>query len=259
MSQDDEENHFRKSKEHLERGAAELFRQSIEKGKEKGADVRNYKDYYQRNRSELIEDITTGFLGSKEPAKVGIIVLLPLLVVTYVVDWVLDKLNSIPGNEALNLTPYYLANQFIKLGFILVVSAIVVTGVGRFVRTRSGFQVEKALDYIMERIPFLGAIYNITKVTADTVFSGAEEFKQPVKVKFQGIRVTGFKTGNKSSDGRDIIFVPTAPNITSGFVIEPDPEKIEETDETVEEALTRVLSAGFGDSSSGGKPKRQEY
>lgn len=258
MPGDKDEDHFKKSREHLEKGTAELFKQGIEKGRKKRDDVRKYKNYYQDNRSELIEDITTGFLGTREPAKVGIIVLLPLVVTVYIIDWILDKLNAIPGNEALNLTQYYLANQFIKLGFVLVVSAIVVTGVGRFVRTRLGFKTEKLLDSLMDRIPFLGQFYNITKVTADTVLSGAEEFKQPVKINFQGMRLTGFKTGNSSNDGRDIIFVPTAPNITSGFVVEPAPDKVEETDETVEEALTRVLSAGFGDSSNSGKTKRKD-
>lgn len=41
--------------------------------------------------------------------------------------------------------------------------------------------------------------------------------------------------------------MPTAPNITTGFVMEVDPEDIEETGEKVEEALTRVLSAGFAE------------
>ena len=42
--------------------------------------------------------------------------------------------------------------------------------------------------------------------------------------------------------------MPTEPNITTGFVIEVEPERIEETGETVEEGMTRVLSAGFAES-----------
>jgi uncharacterized membrane protein len=41
--------------------------------------------------------------------------------------------------------------------------------------------------------------------------------------------------------------MPTAPNITTGFIIEVETSDITETDETVEEALTRTLSAGFAD------------
>ena len=59
--------------------------------------------------------------------------------------------------------------------------------------------------------------------------------------------MTAFKTGREAPDGRKLLFLPTAPNITSGFVIEVDEEDIIETDENVEEALTRILSAGFGE------------
>ena len=59
--------------------------------------------------------------------------------------------------------------------------------------------------------------------------------------------MTAFKTGKRTEDGRAVVFLPTAPNITTGFVMEVDPADIEETDEKVEDALTRILSAGFGE------------
>ena len=60
------------------------------------------------------------------------------------------------------------------------------------------------------------------------------------------MKMTAFKTGNKTDDGKDILFMPTSPNITTGFVIEMDPEEYEDSDESVEDSLARVLSAGFG-------------
>ena len=45
-----------------------------------------------------------------------------------------------------------------------------------------------------------------------------------------------------------MLFLPTSPNITTGYVIEVEPDRYEHIDESVEDALTRVLSAGFGDS-----------
>jgi uncharacterized membrane protein len=64
--------------------------------------------------------------------------------------------------------------------------------------------------------------------------------------------MTAFKTGQKTDDGRDLLFLPTAPNITTGFVIEVEPEDYTETDESLEDALTRVLSAGFGENNESG-------
>jgi uncharacterized membrane protein len=60
--------------------------------------------------------------------------------------------------------------------------------------------------------------------------------------------MTAFRTGKKTRDGKIVLFMPTAPNITTGFVIEVEPDRIEETGETVEEGMTRVLSAGFAES-----------
>ena len=85
--------------------------------------------------------------------------------------------------------------------------------------------------------------------------SGTGELQKPVKLElWQGARMTAFKTGKSTPDGRDVLFMPTAPNITTGFVIEVDPDDYTETDEKVEEALTRILSAGFGETSEEGVP-----
>jgi len=66
------------------------------------------------------------------------------------------------------------------------------------------------------------------------------------------MRMTAFKTGKSTDDGRDVLFLPTAPNITTGFVVEVDPDAYREIDETVEDSLTRILSAGFGENDDRG-------
>lgn len=240
---EDPDNRFERGKDKFRRGKDELEKQlGIQKNR-----VDDYAEYYSDNRSEIIDDFLGNFGKNKEPAMAGIIVLAPILVTLFIVDWILDRVNAIPYIDLLNLTNYYLVNQFVKLAFIISFGAFLVTVIGRFVRTEKGFNMEKALDSAVDKIPFIGAIYSISKVTADTVFNGAEEFSDPVKIEFNGIRVTGYRTGNMTRAGKEIIFVPTSPNVTTGFVVEMDPEEVIETDETPREALTRTLSAGFGD------------
>lgn len=243
MTDDSEDSRFEIGKDKFLQGKEELEKQlGIHKDR-----VDEYADYYSDNRREIIDGFLGNFGKNKEPAIAGIIVLAPVLVTLFIVDWILDKVNNIPYIELLNLTNSGLINQFIKLAFIISFGAFLVTVIGRFVRTEKGFHLEKTLDRCVDRIPFIGAIYSISKVTADTVFNGAEEFSDPVKIGFNGIRVTGYRTGNKTRDGKEIIFVPTSPNVTTGFVVEMAPEDVIETDETPREALTRTLSAGFGD------------
>ena len=255
MAEDEENpNHFQEGKKHLEKGTQKMLEQGIEKGKEQ----RRKFNYYQKNRSELIGSFSSKIGDSKKPAVAGTIVLLPVLAVVLVVSWLFSKLAAIPGNQYFNIsvlfpeilasstTLAYYIDQTFKLTILLVFGGFLVTAVGRIVRTKNGFQLEKLMDEFFDKIPFLGSVYNITKVTTETVFGGAEDLSRPVKVNHGGIRMTGFKTGNKTKDGREIIFLPTAPNITSGLVLELSEDKIEETDESAEEALTRTLSAGFG-------------
>lgn len=246
MSGEDEESgteHFREGKKHLEKGTQKMMQAGLEKGREQTKRL----EYYRDNRSEAIESFTERLGNPKKPAVAGLIVVLPVAVVLLVVNWLFGKISQIPGNQYFNLTKFYYVNQTFKLAILLAVSAILVTGIGRIVRTDRGFQLEKMLDQLFNNIPFLGSVYNMTKVTTETVMGGAEDFSRPVKVEHSGFRLTGFKTGNQTDDGRDIVFLPTAPNITSGLVLELEEDKIEDADETAEEALTRILSAGFGE------------
>lgn len=221
-------------------------------------------EHYDESRTDLIIRLLRNLESPKEPAVTGTIVTAPIIVTLLIVGWLFQKLNQIPGNKLFNvfqtnneLFNFYL-NQSLKLVILLTVSAIIVTGIGRFVRTRTGFEAERSIDKFMDHIPFLGIIYNITKVTADTVLTGPEGFRRPVKLNIGGIRTTAFKTGNVTDDGREIVFMPTSPNITTGFVLELDSSQFEEVDETAEEALTRVLSAGFGTGRSEKNSSRRE-
>lgn len=247
----EEEKHRETNRERVHKGREELERQV--EGHRKKMD--RYAKYYSENKGDIIEDFLGNFEGTKKPAIAGTIVLAPVFVTLFFIDWILEKLSSMPFIDLLNVTNFFLFNHLIKLAFIISFGAFLITTVGRLVRTEKGFRVEKTLDELMEKVPFLGSIYGITKVTADTVLNGAEEFSDPVKIEFNGARVTAYRTGNKTSDGREVLFVPTSPNITTGFVVEMKEEDIIETDDTPREALTRTLSAGFGDHGAG-RPKR---
>lgn len=224
------------------RFAHKMLKGSVAKSKEHGAKL----NYYRENRSEALNELAKKFGDQKGPAVSGIVVLLPVAIVFLFVGWFFQRINWIPGIELLNLTNIYVVDQSLKLGVILTVGAILVTLTGKFVKTDSGFQAERFVDSLFSSIPFLGVVYRMTKVIAETATGGAKELRKPVKLEINGMRVTAFKTGNKTSDNREIVFLPTSPNITTGFTLEVQSEDIIETNETAEQALIRTLSAGFG-------------
>ena len=180
----------------------------------------------------------------------GLIVLAPLLVLLLVLRWIYQYIASIPLIEGLQ--PDVIPAPLEPVSRVIIAFAVfatVVLAVGYFMRTTLGRLAESAVDDTINRIPALRVVYNASKLAIETAISGTDELQSPVYIEtWPGIRMTAFRTGKKTRDGKIVLFMPTAPNITTGFVIEVEPERIEETGETVEEGMTRVLSAGFAES-----------
>jgi len=197
----------------------------------------------------------------------GLIILLPILVTTYVIVYLYRILASasgiVPaidrqllislGVPASNATPGTV--EFVRVSVSLVLFVLIVFSVGYLMRTAFGDLVERTLDDAMNHVPGLRVVYNASKMAVETAVAGTDELQKPVKLEvWDGMRMTAFKTGQTTEDGRDVLFLPTAPNITTGYVLEVEPHEYEETDERVEEALTRILSAGFGDTNETSQP-----
>jgi len=186
----------------------------------------------------------------------GLVVVTPLLVILFVANWLYNLLSTLPFVPTItpeNPDPRYLAvYEFAEVITALVVFVLLVFSVGYLMRTTAGRLAEGVIDDAINRVPGLRVIYNASKLAVETALTGTEDLQTPVKLEpWNGMRMTAFKTGKTTDDGREVVFMPTAPNITTGFVMEVDPDDLQETDEKVEEALTRILSAGFGESGNG--------
>ncbi|WP_433628748.1 DUF502 domain-containing protein [Halomicrococcus sp. NG-SE-24] len=181
----------------------------------------------------------------KRDAASGLIVLAPLLVTAYIVAWLYFQIAKIPFPAELK--------SYQRVLITLVVFTTLVFSVGYLMRTTVGSFVENTIDGMMNRLPGLRVVYNASKMAAETALSDTNQLQKPVKLEtWNGLRMTAFKTGKMTDDGREVLFLPTAPNITTGFVIEVEPDQFTETDESVEDALTRILSAGFGENNDSG-------
>ncbi|XVH30297.1 DUF502 domain-containing protein [Haloferacaceae archaeon DSL9] len=184
----------------------------------------------------------------------GLIVLVPLAVLAFVINWLYQRIMRLPLIEELEFETFPIPSGYglVSLFRVLIALALLTTlilAVGYFMRTTLGRVAEAMLDDTINRMPGLRVVYNASKLAVETALSGTDDLQQPVRLEtWPGIRMTAFKTGKRTRDGKTVLFMPTAPNITSGFVIEAEPERVEETGEKVEEALTRVLSAGFAES-----------
>ena len=178
----------------------------------------------------------------------GLVIVAPLAVAGFVVYYVLSWINGIPLVAALN--PWY-----VRAPVVITLFAVTVMGVGYFMRTAAGRYVADSIVTIIGHIPLLRVVYNGSYLAIDTVLGDNDGRTEPVKIEaWNGLRVTAFTTGRMTDDGRVICFFPTAPNITTGYVIEVEEEDVERTGESLEQGLIRVLSAGFGDRSTTDAP-----
>ncbi|QCW03275.1 DUF502 domain-containing protein [Natrinema pallidum] len=196
----------------------------------------------------------------------GLIVLVPILITLYAVYWLYGLVAGITPGLILEQTALkefgLLENapqtrkqvaQFLRVVVALTVFIILTFSVGYLMRTTVGGLMERLVDNVANRLPVVRVVYNASKMAAETAFGEQESLQEPVKLEtWDGLRMTAFKTGKVADDGRVVLFLPTSPNITTGYVIEVEPDRITELDEDVEDALTRVLSAGFGDANHRG-------
>lgn len=171
----------------------------------------------------------------------GLIILVPVLVSLYALAWLASFIAGLPLAGVID-------SPAVRVGATVgvLIAALVLTGAA--MRTAVGALVTRWVDETINRVPGLRVVYNASQLAVGTAVSGNADLKRPVKIRtWMGVRKTAFKTGNRTADGKELLFMPTAPNVTTGYVIEVDPEAVVPSDETVEEAMTRLLSAGFGD------------
>jgi len=198
----------------------------------------------------------------------GLVVLGPILLTLYVIYWLYGLAAGLTPGLILNadtLEPLISGSsvsaeqtrgqvaQFLRVIITLAAFAILTFSVGYLMRTTIGGLVERLIDNLANRVPVIRLVYNASKMAAETAFGEQESLQKPVKIEtWEGLRMTAFKTGKVTDDGREVLFLPTSPNITTGYVVEVEPSEITDLDEDVEDALTRVLSGGFGDANHRG-------
>jgi len=154
----------------------------------------------------------------------GLVVLLPLGILLFVLNWLYVRIIGLPLISNLNFAQLGVPDELIPLARILVALTLITTlilAVGYLMRTTVGRVFEATIDDTINRVPVLRVVYNASKLAVETALSGTDDLQQPVRLEvWNGIRMTAFKTGKETQDGRIVLFMPTAPNITTGFVME---------------------------------------
>ena len=189
----------------------------------------------------------------------GLLVVIPLATTiwlsTIVNRFVLAFLTSIPKqfNPFITLNP--LLQDLINLALGLTVPLMGILLIGLMARHIVGRWLLEFGEGTLSRIPLAGSVYKTLKQLLETVLrDNTSRFRRVVLVEYprEGLFSVGFVTGqvgpSLQSDLNDpllSVFIPTAPNPTTGWYTLVPEQSVRELDISVEEAFRTIISAGI--------------
>jgi uncharacterized membrane protein len=195
----------------------------------------------------------------------GLLVWIPIAVTIGLLQVVINLLSGL-GVFSLSfffkeaeITKFFATQSiFIKSLLALLVASLavtVITATGWFVANVLGRFIVRIYEFILDRIPLVNVIYSATKQVLSTLFSAnASAFRQVVMVPFPhpGSYAVGFVTGDAAGEMQEktekfmlMVFIPTTPNPTSGFLFAVPKEDVIPLKMSPEEAVRVIVSLGM--------------
>ncbi|MDX1675487.1 MAG: DUF502 domain-containing protein [Longimicrobiales bacterium] len=178
----------------------------------------------------------------------GLIVIAPLGVTAYILWWLFTTLDGILGRSLYDIIGFEIPG----LGLVLLVFLLL--AVGWVAEATVGSKVVEWWHRALDRVPIVSRLYGATRRIVGSVFGSEERrfFRSVVLFEYPspGQWTLGFETGrapraleNRIEDGVTV-FLPTAPNPVTGFLIIVPAARIVRLPVTIEEGFTYVFSAG---------------
>ncbi len=174
----------------------------------------------------------------------GLVAILPIALSLWILGYLFKLLDTVVGKPIMNLIGFSIP------GLGLLLSVLFILLLGMVVSNVVGKRIAKWVDGVLERIPVLKMVYSpIKDIMNNFTNEKSNNFKQAVLIEYPrpGLNSVGFITReNVIIDGvaMTIIFIPTTPNPTSGFIIYAKAADYQLLDVPVEVALRTIISLG---------------
>ncbi len=189
----------------------------------------------------------------------GLLVVIPLAttfwLATTVSRFVLAFLTSIPKqfNPFITLNP--LLQDLINLALGLTVPLFAILLIGLMARNIVGRWLLEFGEETLQRIPLAGSVYKTLKQLLATLLrDNSQRFRRVVLVEYprEGLYSVGFVTGvvgpslqAELTEPLLSVFIPTAPNPTTGWYTLVPETSVKDLDISVEDAFRTIISAGI--------------
>jgi uncharacterized membrane protein len=183
----------------------------------------------------------------------GLLVWVPILVTVLVVRFILDLMDRTllllpPGVRPEALLGFHIPG----LGAVLAVLLLIFTGmlVGNII----GRSLVSLWEDLLNRIPFVRALYSGVKSFSTTILSNqGNSFKKVMLIEYprKGIWSIGFQTAGDlplisahTGEPQVCVFIPTTPNPTSGFIMMVPRSQAIELEMSVDAAMKMIVTLG---------------
>lgn len=184
----------------------------------------------------------------------GIITIGPLFVTWLVFSFVLGSLAK-AGLPVVHLLDAIVPGEWLDTPWLQSVLAVILTlvvlyVVGRVTSQVVGRQAFNLFEAALERLPFVAKVYTSVRQLLDTMMAKKETSQRVVLVDFPiaGQKSVGFltRTLTDSTTGEPLaaVLLPNAINPTSAFLQVLPLHRVTETDLTMEQAMSMLLTGG---------------
>jgi uncharacterized membrane protein len=178
----------------------------------------------------------------------GLITVGPLLVTWLVFSWVFETL----ANAGLPLVHFFgtIDLPWLESLFAVLLTLIVLYGVGRITSLVVGRQAFNLFEAILERLPLVAKVYTSVRQLLETMMAKKDTGQRVVLIDFpiEGQKSVGFltRTLTDAETGRELaaVLLPNAINPTSAFLQVLPMERVTETDLTMEQAMSMLMTGG---------------
>jgi uncharacterized membrane protein len=183
----------------------------------------------------------------------GLLVWVPILVTVLVIRFILDLMDQTLLLLPAGLRPEALFGVHIPgLGAVLAVLLLIFTGM--LVSNIIGRSLVNLWEDLLNRIPFVRAVYSGVKTFSTTILSNqGNSFKKVMLVQYprQGLWSIGFQTAGDvplisqhTGEPQVCVFIPTTPNPTSGFIVMVPRSQAIELEMSVDAAMKMIVTLG---------------
>ena len=183
----------------------------------------------------------------------GLVLWVPILVTVLVVRFILELMDNVLLLMPPALRPETLFGVHVPgIGALVALVLLLLTGV--LVSNMIGRSLVRLWEDLLNRIPFVRAIYSGVKSFSSTLLSSSSKsFKKVLLIEYprRGIWTIAFQTAAEvpwlrslGSEPQVCVFVPTTPNPTGGFMLLLPRSQVIELDMSIDEAMKLVVTLG---------------